>query len=248
MLPKSHALERSPQLGPEKDTSFSGAGSPQKTTKAPIKIPDHNSSRKAQKEMSSQEKLSLVEIKPIEKSALDKVFNRLCRARLDKDKRDSAKDYFVAEDIAKVLLDLNFKMTRHEIDLMIWEVDENLDKKVNREEFETMFRRCITNETELDPKSLFNLVRFLMYAKEEANEITEEDALELIYVRKNSIGGLEDALKIIFGEEERRFDGIEKKINFAQFLDRRNKKALDIKRYKKQLQKEARNTLKKNDE
>jgi len=119
MLPKSHALERSPQLAPEKDTSFSAGGSPQKT-KTPVKIPDHNNSRKAQKEMSSQEKLALVEIKPIEKSALDKVFNRLCRARLDKDKRDSAKDYFVADDIAKVLQDLNFKMTRHEIDLMIW--------------------------------------------------------------------------------------------------------------------------------
>jgi len=53
---------------------------------------------------------------------------------------------------------------------------------------------------------------------------------------------------IFCSEEERRFDGIEKKISFAQFLDRRNKKALDIKRYKKQLQKEARNTLKKNEE
>lgn len=61
-----------------------------------------------------------------------------------------------------------------------------------------MFRRCITNETELDPKSLFNLVRFLMYAKEGAIEITEEDALELIYVRKNNMSGLEEALKVIF--------------------------------------------------
>ncbi len=120
MQAKSHALDRTLAVGTEKDTSFSGPGSPQKATKAPVKIPDHNASRKAQKEMSSQEKLALVEIKPIEKSALDKVFNRLCRARLDKDKRDSAKDYFIADDIAKVLQDLNFKMTRHEIDLMIW--------------------------------------------------------------------------------------------------------------------------------
>jgi len=193
---------------------------------------------KAQKEMSSQEKLTLVPILPIEKTALDKVFNRLCRAT-----KEDGKDYFVAEDIVKVISDLKFKMTRHEIDLMIWEVDENLDKRIHRHEFDNMFRRCITNETELDPKSLFNLVRFLMYAKESAIEITEEDALELIYVRKQSIEGLEEALKVIFEEEERRSDGIEKKITFAQFLDRRNKKALEIKRYKKQQQKEARNTL-----
>jgi len=244
---KSSALERSPKLGGDKDTSFlSGSNAVNKTllnAQAQEQREAHKKVIQMQKEMSSQEKLALVDIKPIEKNALDKVFHRLCKATPKF--FDGDKEYFVAEDIAKVLIDLKFKMTKHEIDLMVWEVDENLDKKVDRDEFDTMFRRCITNETELDPKSLFNLVRFLMYAKEDAFEITEEDALELIYVRKNSIEGLEEALKIIFGEEERRFDGIEKKINFAQFLDRRNKKALDIKRYKKQLQKESRNTLKK---
>jgi len=62
-----------------------------------------------------------------------------------------------------------------------------------------MFKRCIYDTTGLEPKSLFNLVQFLMYAKEDAIEITEEDTLELIYVRKGSIQGLEEALQVIFG-------------------------------------------------
>ena len=211
---KSSALERSPKLGGDKDTSFlSGSNAVNKTllnAQAQEQREAHKKVIQMQKEMSSQEKLALVDIKPIEKNALDKVFHRLCKATPKF--FDGDKEYFVAEDIAKVLIDLKFKMTKHEIDLMVWvyffffiiqreyqEVDENLDKKVDRDEFDTMFRRCITNETELDPKSLFNLVRFLMYAKEDAFEITEEDALELIYVRKNSIEGLEEALKIIFG-------------------------------------------------
>ena len=78
-------------------------------------LSDH---RKAQKEMSSQEKLSLVEVKPIEKAALDKVFNRFCRATPKREEYTPA--YFTAEDVAKVLIELQFKMTKHEIDLMIW--------------------------------------------------------------------------------------------------------------------------------
>lgn len=224
-----------------------------------------------EKELSSEEKLALIEIKPIEKKALEKAYRRLCRATTAKENGDESfvsnrgeeenqgqkkggkveenkiKEYFTAEDVGKVLLELQHIASKPEIELMIWEVDENLDKRVDREEFELMFRRCIEDETGLEPKSLFNLVQFLMYAKEDAIEITEEDTLELIYVRKNSIKGLEDALKIIFGEEERRVDGIEKKINFTEFLDRRNKRALKLRREEKQAKKEARSTLKKND-
>jgi len=50
-----------------------------------------------------------------------------------------------------------------------------------------------------------------------------------------------------FSEEERRVDGIEKKIDFTEFLDRRNKRALKLRREEKQAKKEARSTLKKND-
>jgi len=227
-----------------------------------------------EKELSSEEKLALIEIKPIERKALEKAFRRLSKATVAtgdesfstpkgeeereaprkqaKGEENRVKDYFTAEDVAKLLIELKHNAGKPEIDLMIWEVDENLDKRVDRDEFELMFRRCIEDETGLEPKTLFNLVQFLMYAKEDAIEITEEDTLELIYVRKNNIQGLEDALKIIFEEEdkekEKRMDGIEKKISFTEFLDRRNKRALKLRREEKQAKKEARSTLKKKEE
>jgi len=223
------------------------------------------------KELSSEEKLAFKEIKPIEKKALDKAFRRLCRATSAKDyadqltpeeKReeeerretekkkgnvedDSVKKFFTATDIAKVLAELNHAASKPEIDLMVWEVDENLDKRVDRYEFDLMFKRCIYDTTGLEPKSLFNLVQFLMYAKEDAIEITEEDTLELIYVRKGSIQGLEEALQVIFGKEERRVDGIEKKVSFTEFLERRNNQALEQRRKEKQAKKDAKSTLKK---
>jgi len=119
---RSSTLERSPKLGGDKDSSFLSGSNPANKTLLNAQVQDPKEalkkSIKYQKEMSSQEKLALVEIKPIEKNALDKVFNRLCKATPKF--VDSDKEYFVAEDIAKVLSDLKFKMTKHEIDLMIW--------------------------------------------------------------------------------------------------------------------------------
>ncbi len=48
-----------------------------------------------------------------------------------------------------------------------------------------------------------------------------------------------------FSEEERRIDGQEKEITFAEFLDKRNKRALKLRRDEKKAKQEAKNTLKK---
>jgi len=52
---------------------------------------------------------------------------------------------------------------------MIWEVDENLDGRVNSYEFNLMYRRCRHDTTGLEPRNLYNLVQFLMYLKSDTN-------------------------------------------------------------------------------
>lgn len=85
------------------------------------------------------------------------------------------------------------------------DVDENLDGRVNEYEFWLMYKRCITDQTGLEPKALFNLVQFLMYDKRGVYKITEEDTLELIYVRTKEGSGeariqeLNEEIKKIFG-------------------------------------------------
>lgn len=41
---------------------------------------------------------------------------------------------------------------------MVWEVDEDLDGFVSKEEFDTMYKRCVSDQTGLEPRKLFNLV------------------------------------------------------------------------------------------
>ena len=43
------------------------------------------------------------------------------------------------------------------------EVDDDLDGFVSRAEFECMYKRCISDHADLEPRQLYNLVTFLMY-------------------------------------------------------------------------------------
>ncbi len=62
-------------------------------------------------------------------------------------------------------------------------MDEDLDGLVSEKEFQKMYKRCILDEREQQPKRLFYLVQFLMYDKERKGYITEEDTLEILYIR-----------------------------------------------------------------
>ena len=53
---------------------------------------------------------------------------------------------------------MGMKLSKSEIDLMLWEVDENLDCQIDKQEFENMYKRCIMEDNYLEPKSLFHMV------------------------------------------------------------------------------------------
>ena len=66
------------------------------------------------------------------------------------------------------------KIPQKKLDLMIWEVDENLDKKVDEREFELMYKKCIEDKIHLEPKNLFYFVQYLMFCKSTEKENEEE--------------------------------------------------------------------------
>ena len=55
-------------------------------------------------------------------------------------------------DIARALQFLGCKPTRAEVMLIIWEVDDDLDSYVSKQEFETMYKRCISDKEDLEPR------------------------------------------------------------------------------------------------
>jgi hypothetical protein len=94
-------------------TQGAGANAKQKGSESPA-----NPDRNAEREKSSEEKLADVMIYPVEKARLDKVFEKMSTAYTGK-KKDK-EPTITAQDIAKILEELKFKITMSEIDLMIW--------------------------------------------------------------------------------------------------------------------------------
>ena len=133
-------------------------------------------------------------------------------ASLDDKKRDTQKEKIGVVDIMKALTFLGEKPTKTEVELMIWEVDDDLDGFVSFKEFEKMYKRCINDESSLEPRKLFNLVVFLMFLgidkdklEEERKEkrepkkgVTIEDTLQILFVRYGR-DKLDEEIEAIFG-------------------------------------------------
>ena len=110
-----------------------------------------------------------------------------------------------------------------EIEQMIWEVDEDMDGRVSKYEREKMYKRCIVDKQELEPKKLFYFILFLMFDKENKRCITEEDTLELLRVRHRSDKEFNDAIAEIFnpeGKEKKPSENEEEeRLNFEDFVN-----------------------------
>lgn len=145
---------------------------------------------------------------------------------------------------------------------MIWEVDENLDKRVDEKEFELMYKKCIEDKQHLEPKNLFFFVQYLMFCKKQFIEekdravgqkqpsysfdpiIVPEDTYFLIYARldwqledDSKRDKLDEEIRIIFGEQEKNPDGTDKQIDFQTYLSRVNDNILQIRKEIKDKQK-----------
>ena len=173
---------------------------------------------------SPAERLKEVDIKPIEQECLDRVFNYL--SHRDPKKPADKQDFIGLMDLANTLLYLGQRPTRAEIKLMIWEVDDDLDGYVSKDEFMTMYKRCISDDTDLEPRGLFNLVQFLMYDKTFKGRVTVEETLQILFVRYGR-DRLDDEIKAIFGEEEKNPDGSDKEIRFGEYVKKIELRALE---------------------
>ena len=162
--------------------------------------------------------LAKEEITTIEMEYLERVFKYLISHDKNKPKKHEASVSWM--DIATVLLKLGLNPSRSECKLIVWEVDDDLDEHINWNEFKNMYKRCIMKNSELEPRKLYNLVMFLMYdSKEFKGSVTVEETLQILFVR-NGRDQLDLEIQAIFGEDQKNIDGVEKSINYKDFLDK----------------------------
>ena len=134
-----------------------------------------------------------------------------------------------------VLNFLGLSPLKAEVEFIIWEVDDDLDGYVSKDEYLTMYKRVITDEIGLEPRQLYNLVQFLMFDKDFEGTITVEETLQLIYVRhgKDKMG---DEITNLFGEQDKiDSDYTEKHITFQEFVVKTQKR--DLQKHKEYMKK-----------
>merc|ERR1712014_530768 len=108
------------------------------------------------------------------------------------------------------------------------------DEMVGKDEFLTMYQRCISDTTGMEPRNLFNLVQFLMYDKEFTGTISVEQTLQILFVRYGR-EKLDAEIQEIFGDEQKGPDGQEKRITYSEYLKRVNARLTKIRNAKKEV-------------
>jgi calmodulin len=142
---------------------------------------------------------------------------------MEQESKKQKKKKFSKKALRKIIRKLCNEFAKDELDNMIWEVDENLDGYVSEDEFENMYKKCITDENEEEGKKLFYLTQFLMYDKDEKHEICVEDTLEILCARHQN--NVDQALDAIFDIEKVDEKGKKKKvkretISFLEYAQR----------------------------
>jgi len=166
-------------------------------------------------------------VQPVELESLKRVFKHLATKTDEK---------ITWQSIHEALVKLQHKTPREQIELWIWEVDDDLDNMVAWEEFLTMYQRCTADHTGLEPRNLFNLVQFLMYDKDFAGKISVEHTLQILFVRHGR-QNLDDEIQQIFGDKQKSQDGQEVTISFSEFLTRANDRLRKLRQIKKEVTK-----------
>lgn len=189
-------------------------------------VPLENNHRGATLE-NSEYLASKENVQPVELEALKRVFKWLDQKKNDK---------LCWQEISEALIKLGHKTAREQIELWIWEVDDDLDNMVGYDEFLTMYQRCISDMTGNEPRNLFNLVQFLMYDKEFTGKISVEQTLQILFVRHGR-GELDAEIAQIFEDQQKGSDGQEAKITFSQFLARANARLTKMRWTKKEVSK-----------
>ena len=113
-------------------------------------------------------------------------------------------------DIAKVLLFLGTHPSKSEVKLIVWEVDDDLDGYISKNEFLNSYKRCISDFSGLEPRMFYNMVQFLMYDSFKfTGRVTVEETLQILFVRHGR-ERLDDEIRAIFGDDEKSTDGVER--------------------------------------
>eukprot|EP00736_Rhodelphis_marinus_P001570 Rmarinus@m.8627 len=105
-----------------------------------------------------------------------------------------------------------------EVEEIIWEVDEDLDKKVSWEEFESCYTRCCGDTCGNEPKRLYNIIEFMIHDKDGDGTVDRDECMEIMHRRQRQQRGFRPA-RLSERLFQRGQDTTQQVLSLTEFLD-----------------------------
>ena len=119
------------------------------------------------------------------------------------------------DDLLLVTAHFGYKVKPTEAEEIIWEVDEDCDKKVSWSEFQSMFSRAKEDKSGYEPRKLYNVVESLMNDKDDSGSVSLEEAMQPLFLRYGR-EMIDVHLEEMFGTSDV-FSG--KELSLTEYLD-----------------------------